>query len=365
MNRRFLKSVGRCARRGKACLQPAVSCVQLRSAVTPNRFYHSGLPLVLLGTALVLSVIQGQKTEINIEQQLDEIPAVAVRAAPDNAPPTIPAPPSALRHSLPGEQIFHSLSVQSSQELIDQLKEFKLWNDIREDVPPVIFNSFPADLGKIDVNIKKKTFVHALLPAIMIVRDEVQKERLKLLQIIDELGGPIGLDFAATFPNWQETLSQEQIAFINGLGKKYRSRKATELLARVNVLPTSLILAQAAIESSWGSSRFSWQANNLFGMWTWGEKGIIPARREAGKRHKIAIYDSILDSVRSYLLTINRLEPYSDLRQIRNSTMNANAIAEGLLNYSQRKQHYVASIKQLMSHNNFDYYDKCRLADAG
>jgi Bax protein len=360
----IFKSVGHCARRGRVYLQPAWSCVQAAvrrrsyatASILPGRFPFRGLPFLLLAGALIISIMSCQETGILSGQHTAGLP-FASNAGSQPAP----APSSNASNSVYEPQ-FYSLSVQSSQELIDQLKEFKLWNDIQAEIPPVALASFPADLKQIDVDLKKKTFLRALLPSVMIVQTEVRQERQELLRVIDEIGEPVGLKFSPSHPGWQEGISRAQVLFINDLCKKYRTQDAAELIVRVNILPTSLMLAQAAIESSWGSSRFSIQANNLFGMWTWGEKGLIPARREAGKTHKIAIYDSIADSIRSYLLTINRLGAYSGLREIRSNTMEAEAIAEGLINYSERKGYYVSSLKRLMKRNNLTNFDKCRLA---
>ena len=353
----IFKFVGQCATRGRFFLLSPRSGIQAVSNVLSLRLPSRGLPFLLLTAALFLSVISCQETGILTGHHI--APTKFATPVSSNLPSTTP---SSDGYNTVHEPQFYPLAAQSSQELISQLKEFKLWDGVQADVPAVLLNSFPADLKQVDVDIKKKAFVRALLPAVMLVQAEVRQERQELLHIIDEIGDPAGLTFSPSHPGWQEGISQAQILFIKALCKKYRTQQATELLARVNVLPTSLILAQAAIESSWGSSRFSIQANNLFGMWTWGEKGLIPAQREAGKSHKIAIYDSILDSVRSYLLTINRLGAYSGLRDIRSSTMDSEAIAEGLINYSERKESYVSSLKKLIKHNNLVVFDKCRLA---
>ncbi|MCA1765037.1 MAG: glucosaminidase, partial [Desulfobulbaceae bacterium] len=103
--------------------------------------------------------------------------------------------------------------------------------------------------------------------------------------------------------------------------------------------------------------------NNLFGVWTWGEKGIVPESREEGKNHKVAAYDTVLESVRAYILNLNRLAAYSELRRIRKYTMNPLKLADGLFYYSQRRNSYVWEIKDLIKFNNLTKYDKCFLAD--
>nr|MBF0222530.1 glucosaminidase domain-containing protein [Desulfobulbaceae bacterium] len=249
--------------------------------------------------------------------------------------------------------------VSSADELIRELKEENLWDiDTLDSFPNVLVSRFPADLSEADVLDKKKAFIVSVLPAAMIVLNEVRQERQQLLDILDELGGnPADLIFSSSHPDWMNSLGKNNIVFVEALTRKYRTENAAELLSRVDVLPLSLIIAQGAIESSWGGSRFAYQANNLFGMWTWGKKGLVPLRRDPGKTHRIALYDSIIDSVRAYVLTINRVSAYDDLRQIRQQTRDSFSLSKGLLNYSERKELYVEDVKRVIETNNLRDYD--------
>ena len=263
----------------------------------------------------------------------------------------LPAEPELLRNS-------HIL-VSSADELIRELKQEKLWHIEKLDrLPNVLVSRFPADLSSAAVPDKKRAFIVSVLPAAMVVLDEVRQERQQLLNILDALGGdPSDLVFSKIHPAWLDGLGENNVEFIERITAKYRTENAEELLNRVNVLPLSLIVAQGAIESSWGSSRFATQANNLFGMWTWGEKGLIPLRRDPGKTHRIALYDSIVDSVRAYVLTINRVSAYDSLRQIRQQTLDPYSLSEGLLRYSERKELYVDDVKRVIQVNNLKNYD--------
>jgi Bax protein len=91
----------------------------------------------------------------------------------------------------------------------------------------------------------------------------------------------------------------------------------------------------------------------------------VPARREAGKTHKIKIYDTILDSVRSYVLTLNRLGPYRQLREIRRNSNDSMELAGGLLYYSERRDAYVEDVRRVISANNLQRYDSINLASTG
>lgn len=258
------------------------------------------------------------------------------------------------------------IAVDSPQAMIGQLKRFGLWKlkgDRASEVPPVVFANFPDQLSEMDVQARKKIFLHSLLPVTLVAMAEVEQERVELQKILRKLGGPEGLVFSDEHPAWQEKLSSEEKIFIATVTEKYRTKKAAELLDRINVLPVSLVLAQGAFESFWGTSRFAREGNNLFGMWTWGKKGIVPARRDPGKTHKLAVYDSILDAVRTFVLTINRLPAYKRLRMIRRRTMNSLAIANGLYYYSTRGRAYIADVKRIIRRDGLTRYDRFELGD--
>jgi Bax protein len=131
----------------------------------------------------------------------------------------------------------------------------------------------------------------------------------------------------------------------------------------VNIIPVSLILAQGALESSWGTSRFTREGNSLFGLWTWSKYGIIPNNRDEGKNHKIEAYDSILASLRKYTLTLNRVDAYADFRTIRTKSLDPYKLADGLQLYSERGEEYVLDIKQVISSNNLTEYDEVQFPD--
>jgi Bax protein len=263
----------------------------------------------------------------------------------------------------PAGDEFQINQVSSAEQMMEVLKNHSLWDmPFDAEVPPIIFANYPYDFNQLEVEIKKNAFLNALLPAILLVQAEIEKEREVLEQILTKYETPRQVTFSEEEDEWREGLALAEIEFIEHLTVKYRSERATDLLARVDTLPASLIMAQAAIESSWGSSRFAKKGNNLFGLWTWVEPGLVPSEREEGKNHKVAIYDSILDSTRAYLLTINRLPAYRTLRQLRTETRDPLLLAEGLRLYSARREKYVAELKSIIRHNQLDRYDQYSLA---
>ncbi|MRI59310.1 MAG: mannosyl-glycoprotein endo-beta-N-acetylglucosamidase [Epsilonproteobacteria bacterium] len=104
------------------------------------------------------------------------------------------------------------------------------------------------------------------------------------------------------------------------LAKKYRIKHLYDkeaYLKKIDTIPTALVLAQAALESGWGKSRFAREANNLFGEWTYGKRGLVPKHRAPGKKHKIKIFDTLSDSIASYMLNLNRHRAYREFRAAR------------------------------------------------
>jgi Bax protein len=255
--------------------------------------------------------------------------------------------------------------VSSAEEMIDLLKENELWElEDNGAVSPLLFSSYPANINEFNISDKKRLFFHSLLPVALVALNEVRDEKLALQAILAKFTDDYkNLVFSDDYGVWGRVLTRNEIEFVMDLTRKYRSNRAVELARRVDLVPLSMVMAQAAIESSWGTSRFAREGNNLFGIWTWGEKGIVPNGRDDGKNHKVAIYNSILDSVRAYVLNLNRLPAYSKFRNIRRTTMNPLKLVDGLLYYSQRREQYVWEVKDLIQYNKLNQYDSCYLAE--
>ncbi len=258
-----------------------------------------------------------------------------------------------------------NISVASTHDLIQKLKEKNLWEvALLREIPPIIFSNYPSNFHTLeDMVTRKKAFLHTLLPTALVALKEVREEKKRLNKIISTINIPLeAIHFSIKNKHWQPPLSSSEINFIIDLTQKYKTKKAQKLLNRVDVVPISLILGQSAIESSWGGSRFARIGNNLFGIWTWKEKGIIPNEREEGMTHKVRIYDSILDSVRSYILTLNRVPAYKQFRKLRKLTNDSIILAQGLLLYSARRELYVQEVRSVISKNNLQNYDHFLLA---
>lgn len=256
------------------------------------------------------------------------------------------------------------INVTSGDELISMLKEKGLWEITGNfAVPRFILSSYPANIGKLETEAKKKAFFNSLLPAALMAMGEVEKERQTLYAVLAKIPRDHRLvRLSEPLDRWAGTLSKTEIDAVMALGLKYRTDLAWELVKRVDVVPLSLLLAQAALESSWGSSRIAREGNNLFGVVTWGENAVDPPVGSDGTGQRYASYDSILESVRAYIVMLNRLPSYEHFREIRSRNRNPLALAEGLGNYSERREAYISDLKEVMLGNDLSLYDGYFLA---
>ena len=227
------------------------------------------------------------------------------------------------------------------------------WMQFENGAPPFILGRIPADINStVSTASKKHTFFMGLLPMILLANQEIKGEREELLQILKRHRT------RSTTANDRERL--EAVAKRYGLrGHPLTDHRArSRLLQRVDTIPPALVLAQAANESSWGTSRFAQSGNNLFGEWTFKPgTGIVPAGRPPGETYEVRKFSSIYESIRSYMNNLNRHGAYRKLREIRKELRRSGqpiagtALAEGLLKYSQRGEEYIREIQAMIRQN--------------
>lgn len=205
-------------------------------------------------------------------------------------------------------------------------------------IPPLGVKSLPADLQNMPTEHKKDNFIKLLLPAILHINAEYRHLRQQIQQ-------------GAPDPE---------------LFRRYKldpGDSVERLLKRVDSLPPSLVLAQAALESAWGTSRFAQQATNLFGHWTWQQdQGLVPREREEGKTHLVRVFSTVEDSLRAYYRNINTNSAYRELRDARQRTRDSRKLAEYLFRYSQLGHSYADELKAIIDYNDFQRFDDYRLA---
>ena len=155
---------------------------------------------------------------------------------------------------------------------------------------------------------------------------------------------------------------------------RYRVDECTteELLYKVDIIPTSMALAQAAVESAWGTSRFARQANNFFGQWCFSEGcGIVPKHRTSGAIHEVQMFDSPKQAVSAYFLNINSHPAYEPAREIRASAYEhdhlvaGSEMVAGLLSYSGIGEHYVDELRSIIRVNKLEEPTEVAQASGG
>jgi Bax protein len=221
----------------------------------------------------------------------------------------------------------------------------------------VTINRIAPDFGKFDAGPPRKTaFFDYFSPLIEKKNDSVINSRQALLTWHQELAG----------------LDDDEKHRVQSMAAYYRINNFDiendadwqELLARVNAIPTSLALAQAANESAWGTSRFAREANNFYGQWCFQKGcGLVPAKRDKNKTHEVAAFKSPEESVERYIHNLNSHNAYKTLRKIRNRLRIENKLitgielAEGLLHYSERGKEYIEELQSMIKFNKLSRFD--------
>ncbi len=228
------------------------------------------------------------------------------------------------------------------------------WGNLDDGVPSIFLQSLPTDLNRIPQVQKKKTvFFLSILPVILRANEEIRKQKNTLTSLLNR-------------HDKGELLTSGELERLSNIANEYKvsgnpieDPQAREmLLQRVDTLPTSLVLAQAATESAYGTSRFAQLGNNLFGEWTYvSGTGIVPNNRPEGRTYELRCFSSIYDSVASYMKNLNTHRAYKSLRELR-AQMRAEGqplrgldLAKGLTKYSAQGQNYVKQIQNIIRSN--------------
>lgn len=211
----------------------------------------------------------------------------------------------------------------------------------------------PDFSGYQDVTEKKVAFFSFLYPRIVLANSRILIER----RYLEELAS------RDTLGNRERKWLEAQAERLRVEGETGSEQQFAGLARKLNVIPPSLILAQAANESAWGTSRFATRGNNLFGQWCFSKGcGLVPLSRVEGASHEVAKFASPYRSVRSYIQNLNRHPTYQKLRAIRaesdSNLASGSALAAGLTGYSERGMDYVEEIRSMIRYNNLSWYDQ-------
>lgn len=213
-------------------------------------------------------------------------------------------------------------------------------------VLPIAYTSV-VSLKKLPTAEKKQRFIAMLLPAILISKAKLKQQRERLNRVLA-----------------QSNRSSTEQAWLNQLVKSYRVDSVTALNGRMIDLPNSLILAQAAIETGWGSSRFFRQGMNVFGVWSFDatEKRIMASQRRNGKAVYVKQYDSLLGAIDDYQLTLGRGNAYRELRAATHQTQNSLQLIQHLSRYSELGETYIQRLSTMIRQNKLSLYDRYHLS---
>lgn len=222
-----------------------------------------------------------------------------------------------------------------------------------------------GDMRKIaDIPTRKQVFLDTLAPVVERKNNLLTTLRQQLLQMQDKL-------------QQGETLTKRELSLLARLAKRYQlpqdessdnQQQLERLIKRVDTIPASLVLAQAATESGWGTSRFSREANNLFGQWCYTKGcGLVPKRRANNARHEVRKFSGIEEAIDAYFQNLNSHRAYTDLRSKRLQLRNNNRPVDGITlaatldSYSSRGEIYTHELIALIQYNKLQRFDQTAL----
>ena len=223
-------------------------------------------------------------------------------------------------------------------------------------VKPIYFTQFPRDLDNLQsVKLKKETFIKIVLPLVVAENEKILDDRDKLKKLIEK-------KFTSDLE--KQWLRQKLLEY------KVKKGNLDELMERMDIIPASIALAQAAKESGWGTSRFALEGNAIFGQWTWDGQGIAPLERDSNKNHKILKFPILRASVKAYQNNLNTHKSYLKFREKRKKLREKNKRISGLdltdtlKNYAQTGSEYTKILNQIITQNNLSDFERVKLVNS-
>ena len=223
-------------------------------------------------------------------------------------------------------------------------------------VKPIYFTQFPRDLDDLQsVKLKKETFIKIVLPLIVAENEKIIDDREKLKTLSEK-------KFTSDLE--KQWLRQKLLEY------KVKKGDMNELMKRMDIVPVSIALAQAAKESGWGTSRFALEGNAIFGQWTWDGQGIAPLKRVGDKHHKILKFPLLRASVKAYKNNLNTHKSYTKFRDKRKSLRDKNknitglSLTDTLKNYAQTGSEYTKILNQIIKQNRLSDFELVRLVNS-
>ena len=266
-------------------------------------------------------------------------------------------------------QFYSNNNYLSSDQFNNKVVVFRwsenILNYIKKDIPipRMYFPYIPKNISQYETNKKKSVFTAILLPIALRGNELVLEER-KQMKIAFSTNNIYQIE---RFSKKYKIKNFKKINF-STLNRSELRRIKLELLNKINSIPISLILAQSIIESGWGASRFAQEGNALFGQWTWKNDDGIKPKGNLDANFSVKSFDSLLDSVNSYILNLNTHPAYKEFRNFRISQYNTGKnitgsdMANFLDKYAEIGFEYVTKVKKMIKKNQLIKYENSSLA---
>ena len=223
-------------------------------------------------------------------------------------------------------------------------------------VKPIYFTQFPKDLDEIkDTKLKKETFIKIVLPLVVAENDKILDDKIKLKRITSK-----------------KMTTDKEKSWLRLKLREYKVKNSDikELDKRMDIIPVSIALAQAAKESGWGTSRFALEGNAIFGQWTWTGQGIEPLNKGKHENHKILRFPILRASVKAYKNNLNTHKGYAEFREKRYTYRKRNKSIKGLNltdtldRYAQTGKEYTDILEQIIKQNDLSDFETVQLTNS-
>ena len=223
-------------------------------------------------------------------------------------------------------------------------------------VKPIYFTQFPKDLDEIkDTKLKKETFIKIVLPLVVAENDKILDDKIKPKRITSK-----------------KMTTDKEKSWLRLKLREYKVKNSdiTELDKRMDIIPVSIALAQAAKESGWGTSRFALEGNAIFGQWTWTGQGIEPLNKGKHENHKILRFPILRASVKAYKNNLNTHKGYAEFREKRYTFRKRNKSIKGLNltdtldRYAQTGKEYTDILEQIIKQNDLSDFETVQLTNS-
>jgi len=246
-----------------------------------------------------------------------------------------------------------SLNAETTSNLFEDLGYDLKGVRAGQKVKPIYLTKLPRDLKTLgDTSKKRELFIKIVLPLILHENNKITVDRKKLFKILGKNFNTAG-----------------ERVWLKRRFKEYKidDGDLSKLKMRMDIIPVSLALAQAANESGWGTSRFALEGNALFGQWTWSKKGISPKNKDPNKTHRVLQFQVLKASVRAYKNNLNTHNAYKEFREARAKLRQEDKKIIGLelskyiKNYASIGEKYVEIIDDIIKRNSLTDFDKATL----